>query len=429
MASVDLTQQRAFAVDVVRRLRARGFEALWAGGCVRDQLLGRQPKDYDVATTARPEEIREVFGAKRTIPVGAAFGVITVLGPKGAGQIEVATFREDVSYSDGRHPDAVEFSTPQADAQRRDFTINGLFFDPIDEVVIDYVGGQDDIARGILRAIGEPRARFAEDKLRLLRAVRFAAKFDYTLDPATREALEEMASQVTQVSVERIAGEVRLMLLDRSRARAIDLLEDTQLLDVILPELAMVGDAEGVTATGREAMGAWVATLNVLDGLSSPSFPLALAALLHAFVSSDGCREIGRRWKLSNHDVRRTAWLVEHQTALHSARAMPWPRLQRLLVSDGIDDLVQLSRALASAAGLPSDDVDFCQQKLALPREVLDPPPLVTGDDLIAYGIPRGKHYQDLLERVRDAQLEGQVTSKAEALKLAERLYGAGDAT
>ena len=158
--SLDPAKQREFAVDVVRTLRGHGFEAYWAGGCVRDRLLGQPPKDYDVATTARPEQIREVFTRRRTVPVGAQFGVITVVGPKPAGQVEVATFREDVTYSDGRHPDAVEFSTPEADAHRRDFTINGLFYDPLEDRVIDYVGGVDDLGRGVVRAIGEPRARF-----------------------------------------------------------------------------------------------------------------------------------------------------------------------------------------------------------------------------------------------------------------------------
>lgn len=169
---------RQFAVEVVERLRTAGYEALWAGGCVRDQLLQRTPKDYDVATSAHPDQIRDVFGRRRTLPIGAAFGVITVLGPKSAGQIEVATFRQDATYSDGRHPDSVTFSTAEEDARRRDFTINGLFYDPLNEQVIDFVGGQQDIDRRVVRAIGDPYERIAEDKLRMLRAVRFSATFD-----------------------------------------------------------------------------------------------------------------------------------------------------------------------------------------------------------------------------------------------------------
>jgi tRNA nucleotidyltransferase/poly(A) polymerase len=425
VAEVDSEKQRMFAIDVVRKLRAAGFEALWAGGCVRDQLLGRQPKDYDVATTARPEQIRQVFGHRRTVAVGAAFGVITVLGPKHAGQLEVATFRQDKSYSDGRHPDAVEFSTPRADAQRRDFTINGLFFDPLDERVIDYVGGQDDLARGIVRAIGEPRARFGEDKLRLLRAVRFTAALAYLLDPATRDAVEAMSAQVTQVSAERIAAEVRLMLIDRHRARAVDLLHEVGLLEAVLPELAVINQADSLTVTGRGAEQAWVTTLNVLDCLDEPSFPLALAALVHGFVSPEGCRDICRRWKLSNRDTRQTTWLVEQHTALVGARHMAWPRLQRLLIAEEIGELLSLSGAIATAGGQSADDVSYCREKLLLPPERLNPPPLVSGDDLIAHGVARGKRYHVLLEAVRDAQLESSIATKAEALELIDRLLGA----
>src|SRR5437868_9785761 len=185
MATIDPKLAREFAVEVVQRLRDSGHQALWAGGCVRDQLMAQMPKDYDVATDALPDRIREVFGKRRTLPIGAAFGVITVLGPKGAGQIDVATFRRDAGYSDGRHPDAVSFSDAEHDAQRRDFTINGLFLDPLEDRVIDFVGGQADIERRVIRSIGDPLARIAEDKLRMLRAVRFAARLDFAIEAAT----------------------------------------------------------------------------------------------------------------------------------------------------------------------------------------------------------------------------------------------------
>src|SRR6185369_6621765 len=191
------------AVDVVRCLRGAGHQSLWAGGCVRDQLMEQLPKDYDVATDAVPQQVREVFGKRRTLEIGAAFGVVTVLGPKGAGQIDVATFRRDASYSDGRHPDAVTFSDAEHDAQRRDFTINGLFFDPLAEQVIDYVGGQRDIEQRVIRAIGDPLARIAEDKLRMLRAVRFAARFDFAIDSDTLAAIRQQARELVIVSAER----------------------------------------------------------------------------------------------------------------------------------------------------------------------------------------------------------------------------------
>ncbi|MDX1946089.1 MAG: CCA tRNA nucleotidyltransferase, partial [Pirellulaceae bacterium] len=232
----DPTQAREFATDVVARLRAAGYEALFAGGCVRDQLLGITPKDYDVATSATPDQVRDCLGHRRTLPIGASFGVITALGPRGAGQVEVATFRRDAGYSDGRHPDSVSFTTAEQDALRRDFTINGMFFDPVASQVIDYVGGQDDLARGVIRAIGDPAQRIAEDKLRMLRAVRFAARFDFALDEGTLAAIRRQASELVIVSAERIAAEMRLMLIHPNRARAAAMLHVAGLLEVILPE-------------------------------------------------------------------------------------------------------------------------------------------------------------------------------------------------
>jgi poly(A) polymerase len=422
VASLDPRQQREFAEQVVRTLREREFEAYWAGGCVRDALLGQVPKDYDVATTARPEQIREIFGRRRTVAVGVAFGVVTVVGPKTAGCVEVATFRQDAGYSDGRHPDSVEFSTPEADAQRRDFTINGLFYDPLENRVIDFVGGQKDLARGIIRAIGEPRARFSEDKLRLLRGVRFAAAFEFQLEAATREAIEAMAPEITQVSAERIAAEIRPMLVRPGRVRAIDLLREVGLLDAVLPELAMANEPGVLTATGRAADEAWLEALEVLAALDEPTFPLALAALVRAFVNDEGCIHVGRRWKLSNKEIQRTAWLVEHQAALVGACHAAWPRLQRVLIHPGSEELVALSAAIADATQRPTGDVEYCRQLLKLPRRELDPPPLVTGDDLIAHGVPRGREYQRLLTLVRDAQLEKKISTKDEALALVDQL-------
>jgi len=424
---LDPDKQRKFAVDVVSTLRSHGYEAYWAGGCVRDRLLGRLPKDYDVATTARPDEIREVFTRKRTVPIGAQFGVITVIGPKPAGQIEVATFREDMNYSDGRRPDAVAFSTPEADAHRRDFTINGLFYDPLEDRVIDYVGGVDDLGRGVVRAIGEPRARFEEDKLRLLRAVRFTATFDFALDVPTREAIERMASQIGVVSVERIADEMRRMLTHDSRAKAVDLLHDLDLLPQILPELNAANDGDANTATGMRGDAAWLAALATLNLLSEPSFPLALAALLVPFVEATAVRKLAARWKLSNQETRSLCWLAEQQTALSGAEQMPWSRLQPLLVHDGASDLIALHAVLGEVptADRPvasRADLARCREILARPATELNPAPLVTGDDLIVLGIPRGKAYQRLLQAVRDAQLDGKIQTKPEALELVKRL-------
>src|SRR5580692_10955471 len=246
MPSAD--RQREFAVDVVRRLQGAGFRALWAGGCVRDILMGRAPQDYDVATDARPDAVRDLFGRRRTLAVGASFGVIIVLGPKGAGNVDVATFRTEGPYLDGRRPEHVEFATPEEDAQRRDFTINGMFYDPISEQVHDYVGGESDLAARVVRAIGRPADRMTEDKLRMLRAVRFAATLDFQLDAATANAVRAMAPEIHVVSAERIAQELKKMLVDPHRRRAIELARDTQLLLEILPELQPVLEASDAVA-------------------------------------------------------------------------------------------------------------------------------------------------------------------------------------
>ena len=446
MAQLDPVEQREFALTVLSRLREAGFEAYWAGGCVRDCLLNRTPKDYDVATSAAPEQIRELFGRRRTLEIGIAFGVVAVIGPQEAGIVEVTTFRHDAQYSDGRHPDAVRFTTAEDDASRRDFTINGLFYDPLAEEasrVLDFVGGVDDLARGLVRAIGDARARFGEDKLRMLRAARFAATFNFALDEATREAIVELAPTLDVVSAERIAQEMRAMLVQPRRGRAMELLCETGLLTVVLPEVVTlarrpIGTSESASSASSESGDCWQRTLAVLDRLDRPSFPLALAALLHATgwhakvaigaeLPGEGARQaaivdrVAARWKLSNKDTEQAAWLVEHHRALVPAETMPWPRLQRLLISPGIE-LLALHEAIAQAAGHEVGHVAYCRQKLALPEAELNPPPLVTGDDLKRHGIPPGKAYKTLLEDVRDAQLEGRVSDLAGALALVDRL-------
>jgi tRNA nucleotidyltransferase/poly(A) polymerase len=418
---LDPDQQREFALQVVAKLRQGGFEAYWAGGCVRDCLLERRPKDYDVATNATPEQIRALFSRRRTLEIGAAFGVVAVIGPRPAGVVEVTTFRQDTQYSDGRRPDAVVFTSAEEDAQRRDFTINGLFYDPLEEQperrVKDFVGGVADLRRKIVRAIGDPRARFNEDKLRLLRAVRIAATFDFALDEETEGAIVEFAPSVVTVSAERISQELRNMLVDSHRARAADLLRETGLLHAILPE----------AATERTSGELWRRTLAVLDRLSKPSFPLTLAALFAAIDHDEAHRgklaeTICRRWRLSNKETEHTRWLVEHRAALVGAESMPWPRLQRLLISECIDELLALHEAEALADGASTAHVQKCRELLQLSPERLNPTPLVTGDDLIAHGIPRGPLFKPLLERLRDAQLENRIADKQAGLRLAERL-------
>ncbi len=410
-------KQRQFAVDVVRRLRDAGFEAYWAGGCVRDQLLGRTPKDYDVATDATPPQIRELFGRRRTVAVGAAFGVITVLGPKGAGQIEVATFRRDAAYSDGRHPDSVSFSTARDDASRRDFTINGLFFDPIGHGVIDFVGGQEDLRHRVIRAIGDPRQRLSEDKLRMLRAVRFSATFAFAIEAETLGAIRQMAHQITVVSPERIAAEMERMLVEPNRGAAVRLLLETRLAEAVLPEIVPADEPQ------RRRLDR---TLAVLERLDRPGFPLALAALLHPAADASQAEHVCKRWRMSNQQSDRVSWLVEHHGALKGAPAKPWSKLQPILIADAREDLLAWAEAEAAVDSTETGELAWCRAKLAEPIEVLDPPPLVTGDDLIRHGVPTGPVYGALLRRVRDAQLDGEIRTKAEALTLVDRLLAEG---
>ena len=405
--------QREFAEQVVRRLHEAGHTAYWAGGCVRDELIGRTPHDYDVATDAHPQQVRRLFGHRRTLAVGIAFGVVVILGPPGAGQIEVATFRSDCEYLDGRRPEGVAFSSPQEDAKRRDFTVNGLFYDPIESRVIDFVGGQDDLRAGIIRAIGNPIDRFTEDKLRLLRAVRFATTFGFSIEPATREAVGRMASQVTVVSCERIADEMQRMLTLPGRAAAVRLLIDTGLADAVLPELV---SADTETSSNLER------TLDVLGRLDPVTFPLALAALLADRLAPEAIRNVCRRWRLSNDTTDRAEWLAKHRRTLCDAPSMRWSALQKTLISPGIEELLCWNEAEAAVDGRSTEPVDYCRQRLAVPRDQLDPEPLVTGDDLTAHGLTPGPLFGELLARLRDAQLDGEIHTRRQGLAMVDQM-------
>jgi poly(A) polymerase len=456
--------ERVFAIEVVRTLRAAGHDALWAGGCVRDELLGLTPKDYDVATSAEPEQVRRLF--RRTVAVGASFGVVEVLGPraaKGYLKVQVATFRKDVydeeEELDGRHPPRVEFCDAQEDALRRDFTINGMFFDPIENRLIDYVGGREDLRARLLRAIGEPEQRFTEDKLRMLRAVRLAARFELEIHPPTAAAVRAMAPQITVVSAERIADELEKILVDPHRSRGMRLVMDLGLAAAVLPELLpMRGLPQGPPSPdaalpppgrpgptppdGGQPADLWEHVLRVLELLGpQPSFPLALAALLHdvgkprtvgrtperyTFHSHEhvGKRltgEIALRLKLSNEVRIRAEWLVEKHQVLCSARQMRPCKLKPILAHPGIRELLALHRADALASGRSTDHVEYCERLLA--EWDVNPAPLITGDDLIALEIPQGKIYKTLLDAAREAQLDGTITTPDQAKALVLRLW------
>lgn len=410
--SVD-DPRREFAVQVARRLHEAGYQALWAGGCVRDALLGIPPKDYDVATSALPQQVREVFGKRRTLAIGAAFGVITVLGPKKAGQVEVATFRTDASYTDGRRPDAVHYSDPQQDAARRDFTINGLFYDPVNRVVVDYVDGQKDLQRRLIRAIGDAEQRIAEDKLRMLRAVRFAATLGFEIAADTAAAIEAHAGGLGVVSVERIAAELERMLLCPQRVRAVRLLRQLGLLDTTLPELS------GLTTDALEHR------LAVLGRLSSPRLPVVLAGLLSPAAPCSAGKQLGRRLKLPNEVSDNLSWLLRSYPVTARADKAPWPQVQRVLIHPYAADLLAWSEA---ESGGTTPATGYCRQKLALPSGELDPPPLIDGRDLIAVGFRPGPGFATLLKTIRDKQLLGELASKPQAMEYAQQVLSDRDA-
>jgi poly(A) polymerase len=436
--------EREFAVSVVQRLQDAGFQALWAGGCVRDERLGLAPKDYDVATDARPEDVQQLF--RRTVAVGVSFGVVEVLGPRQEGEIlkvQVATFRTDAGYSDGRRPDHVVFSSAREDALRRDFTVNGMFFDPIKNELLDYVGGEADLQARILRAIGDPRVRFEEDKLRLLRAARIATRFELTIDPATAAAIQAMADQLPVVSAERIAEELRQLLVHPRRSRGVNLLYDLGLVKPILPELLpMKGLPQG--PPGAPTCDLWDHVLAVLDRLGpAPSFPLAMATLLHDIgkprtvgrtperytfhyhehVGARLADEISLRLKLSNTERERIAWLVEKHQYLCDAKAMRTSKLKTVLIHPGIDELLALHRADAVAWGRSLEHVEYCEFLLReWTPEDLNPPPLLTGHDLTRHGLEPGPLFKKLLDAVREAQLDGTIKTLPQAWDLVDRL-------
>lgn len=435
--------RKKFALDVVLRLKSAGFEALWAGGCVRDLLLGLTPADFDVATNARPEQVMRLF--RRTIPVGISFGVVRVLGAGAEGEVEVATFRSDGEYEDGRRPESVTFGSAELDAQRRDFTINGMFLDPTTDSLIDYVGGRDDLTRRMLRAIGHPADRFEEDKLRLLRAVRFAARFGLAVEPETLGAIRRMAPQVGVVAIERIAQELRKMLVHGSRSVAMEMARDLGLLREILPHVAKLADRDATTAEGGD-VDHWARTMVALDHLpEQPGFPLALAALLHRVGWSDwpsvgegsdpsGFRDLaGRRiaiqaatdLKVSNQERDLVGWLVEFHRYLCKPEALRESALKRILATPAIGDLLALHRAVALAEGGDAAHVDYCAWYLREePCGPLNPPPLLTGDDLRQMGFRPGPRFREWLDSVREAQLDRTINDKDQAIAWVNRLNG-----
>lgn len=404
-------EMELFATKVVSKLRDAGFDAYFAGGCVRDRLLNVVPKDFDVATSAKPQQVREVFGQKRTIAIGQSFGVITVLGPKPQ-QVEVATFRNDGAYSDGRRPDSVTFSSPEEDAQRRDFTINGMFFDPLTQQVIDYVDGQRDIQARRIRAIGDPAERIEEDRLRMLRAVRFAATYDFDVEEATMSAIRERHQKIASVSQERITHELlRMLAKPDARRRALTLLAESRLLEVVLPSVASV-------YSERDR---WERMLRVAESIESHNSSIVLAGLLGvsgANLSHQETSVVCRKLKLSNEQRKLIEWWSKHASQLQRASELPFSELQPLLIQPEIEPSLKLLEAIAKTDGSKLEHVEHIRAKLALPPAELNPEPLIRGEDLIALGVSPSPKFAHLLSLARAAQLNGEVGNKDQALAL-----------
>jgi poly(A) polymerase len=443
-----------FSVLIIQTLRQRGFQAYLVGGCVRDLLLGRDPKDYDVASNAMPDQVMAIF--PQTYAVGAQFGVVLVPLPEDAtvkrdlnspksSTIEVATFRSDIGYSDGRHPDEVNFSAdPREDVARRDFTINGMMLDPVSGDVLDFVGGRADLEAGIIRAIGDPARRFQEDKLRMLRAVRFAARFGYTIEAATLTAIARLASEIHAVSRERVRDELTRMLTEGQARRAFLLLDETGLLKQLLPEISAMKGV-GQPPQFHPEGDVFAHTLLLLENLPQPCPPaLAWGALLHDVgkpptfrrapdrirfddhvdVGVKIAEEICRRLRFSGDDTEQVLALVDNHMRFAHATRMKESTLKKFLRMPRFDQHLALHRAdcLASHGNLST--YEFAREKLAaIPPEKMRPSPLVSGDDLIAAGYVPGPRFREILTAVEDAQLEGRLPSRDDALEFVRREF------
>jgi tRNA nucleotidyltransferase/poly(A) polymerase len=437
------------AVQIAWELRARGFQAWLVGGCVRDLILGREPKDYDIATDATPGQLIEMFPDAQL--VGAQFGVILVDG------IEVATFRSDHAYDDGRRPVDVTFETDaRKDVLRRDFTLNALLLDPdaltspdsLESKVVDTVGGLDDLRNGIIRAIGNPNQRFEEDHLRMLRAVRFAARFGFEIEPRTLAAIQKQHSRITRVSPERIREELVRILIEGAARRGLELLDASGLLADILPEVAALKGVQQPPEYHPEG-DVWTHTLLMLDGLQSPTPTLALGVLLHDIgkpgtfriaerIRFDGHVELGEkiardilnRLRFSNADIEQVIALIANHMRFSHVHQMKESTLKRMLRLDRFEEHLELHRqdCLSSHGGL--DNYEFAKSKFEeSPPEELRPPRLLTGHDLIQSGYKPGPDFSRMLEAAEDAQLESRIRTKEEALEFVRSAFGPPRAT
>jgi len=437
---------QATALKVLQQLRERGYTAYFVGGCVRDLLLGTLPQDYDIATSAHPEQVMSLF--PNTIAVGAQFGVVIVV--EGLDEdnetkpihVEVATYRSDVGYSDGRHPDAVRYSEiAEEDVQRRDFTINGLLLDPLSSRVLDYAGGRSDLERKIIRTIGDPRQRFREDKLRMMRAVRFAARLGYEIEPTTMTAIRERAREIHQVSRERIRDELDKMLTEGHARQCFELLDATGQLVEVLPEVSALKGVEQPPQYHPEG-DVWIHTLLLLGGLEKGcSKSLAWGVLLHdvgkpptfrvapdrirfdqhAEVGTRMAEEICRRLRFPNDTTEQVSALVANHMRFGDVKKMKESTLKRFMRLPAFQEHLELHRLDCSASHRDLALYEFVREKLEnTPEEEIRPSPLITGKDLIARGWKPGPQFRTVLQAVEDAQLEGVLHTHEEAISFVE---------
>jgi tRNA nucleotidyltransferase/poly(A) polymerase len=423
--------ERNLAIAIIGSLRSAGHQAYLVGGCVRDLLLGRSPGDFDIATSATPPQVLALY--PKAQQVGAHFGVVMVDG------VEVATFRSDHAYQDGRRPGEVHFETnPKADAERRDFSVNALFLDPDTNEVLDFINGRADLDAGIIRAIGDPEQRFREDYLRMLRAVRFAARLNFEIEPATAAAIRKFSGLVRQVAAERTRDELVRILTEGGARRGLELLDELGLLQVLLPEVARMKGVPQPPEFHPEG-DVWTHTLIMLDGLQEPSATLALGVLLHDVgkpptfrvaerIRFDGHVEAGvaithdilTRLKFSNEEIRQVEALVNNHMKFKDAPRMRESTLKRFLRMPRFDEHLELHRLDCSSSHNMLDNYDFVKNKQdEFGKEKISPPPLLTGKDLIAAGYSPGPWFSKVLSASEDAQLEGQIATKEEALQLA----------
>jgi tRNA nucleotidyltransferase/poly(A) polymerase len=430
---------REGAVAAVRALRDRGFRAYWVGGCVRDLEMGHEPHDYDIATDARPEQVADMF--EHAVLVGAQFGVVVV--SLNGHSYEIATFRSEGPYLDGRRPSSVEFVTAEEDVARRDFTINGLLHDPLTGTTLDYVGGREDIARRLVRTIGDPADRFAEDKLRMLRAVRLATQLEFEIDRDTMVAIQRQARALRQVSAERIRDELLRLLRSPARARGIGLLDKSGLLGVVLPEVDALHGVEQPPEFHPEG-DVFTHTVLGLDYLRDPSPELALATLLHDVgkpatferapdrIRFNGHAELGgqiaagicRRLRLSGDQTARVERLVADHLRIIDLQQMRPAKMQRFLLLPDAAEHLELHRAdcLASHGNLDLYRWAAAQREVLLARTPALPR-LLTGDDLIAMGYRPGPLFATILDAIEDAQLEERVRTREEAVALVQKEF------